>query len=121
MRTPAFVLVIAALLLGVFSPVSAATVPASNFGGVSFETLPDDSEYVGTYSAQRCNLGQSWHEWGEWTKLEYLNPLVSKRVGTGALDCWDSYLTLRAKPGYTWEWKDGNLFVDRGYYLKKEK
>jgi hypothetical protein len=84
---------------------------------VSFETLPEDSDYVGTYYAERCNLGQCWTDNGTYTWFELKNPLIDKRVGIGYLNGPNAYLVLSAKSGYAWEWSEGSLFSDPGYYL----
>lgn len=49
--------------------VEKTSIPYSR---LSFDTLDEESQYVGTYSIQRENLGQKWDEYGEWTETELL-------------------------------------------------
>ena len=55
-------LIALALVLG-----SVSTAFAGD-GKIKFETLPEDSKYVATYSATFCNGGLTWSDYGSQKK-----------------------------------------------------
>jgi len=70
-----YLLVVFVVLLLVVSGCSSSNdeqETAIPYCRLEFETIEEGSKYVGGYSIKRENLGQSWDEWGEWTKAELI-------------------------------------------------
>jgi len=86
---------------------------------ISFITLPADSKYAGTYSANFCNLSSCWSDTGEFKPVE--QTFSKPKVHIDFVQEPMGYLVLSARPGYSWVWSDGGLFERPGYFLEKSK
>ena len=115
MKRAIFAFVVFAMLFAGCSTVSASS---HNLNKVSFETLPADSKYAGTYYAEFCNRGVCWPDSGTYKPAELI--FSKPTVHTAYLQGDMAHLILSARSDYEWVWDEGGLFSRPGYILKKK-
>ena len=98
-----FVFVFVFTLTGCSSDNEDIAETSIRYSRLSFGSLEEDSEYVGTYWVERTNLGQSWIERGEWKSLELNFDSITKEnhVCFGYFGMNNSG-SFRTKEGYSW-------------------